>query len=169
MKTKGSRVVSLRAKLKTFPKRGNKIAVMSLQFNNQLFPLPAQEWEYYVLSELVPLLSLWSEVRFRRDLVILITAAYGTKPWRKPIGYAAAEINNHVSYTRLFCSEAVAIVYQTMCILEPRFNPKRFVPGDFGFTIVNKMTGTIQLAKTPLQDGWSLIPLLLLNLERLDF
>ena len=155
----GSRVVSLQAKLKCFPKRGNKVMIMSLTENQD--DRDQDEWEDWITGEIMPQLTYWSNVKFRHEICTFIRAALGTKPWLKSIESTHADsivCRGEMHYSKLFCSEAIAIVYQILGVIDTTYNPKRYVPADFSGRVVMS-------DERPFLMGWDLQPFLSLNMK----
>lgn len=176
MKMSGARLILWRDKLRRFPLIGkNHITVMSLYHPNSVSNNGdggMQEWERILYPMLMPVLKLLCDRTFLRNPVTLLKAALQEKPWNIPnsikITETECQLTNcchyfHHRHRRLFCSEAIALIYQLLGFMEMscRSNPRHFVPGDFGHRVL-KWDGKLQCAlpSIPMENEWRLIPYL---------
>jgi hypothetical protein len=163
-KKKGARVVSLRERLKQYPKHGESVMIMSLV--NQHIPRPMIS--FYLESELIEILNCMKNVSFRDSWHLLLRAAisHNWRAFRPSAIRRDLKIIYELQYRKLtlFCSEALIIVLQELGILSRFCNPKRYVPADFGCRYYKD---NVQPPLLPLKRGWNYTPLLCLRLKAL--
>lgn len=166
IKLTGSRCVSLKEKLRYFPKKGNRITVMSLWHKDLNHKFIEQSWESTMGDLLLPLLRSWSNVRFRHEVTTFIRAAFSQRPWKIKIinEDSCGNIYRRPRFLkkRMFCTEALAKVYQYLGLLSPTYNTKLIVPGDFAH-----LSQDSSYISIPLLHSWRLIPYMSIKLSEI--
>jgi hypothetical protein len=128
-----------------------------------------------LISTLWPLLVEMRNVQFRHSIASFVRAAIDTRTRpHRPIDQlssmsrfvkAFGDGDGVWRYSRkLFCSEAIALIYQRMGMLDSGVKASRFVPGDFGPWFSHKKD--VAMRQVPWVNGWHLEPLLSLSLTK---
>lgn len=176
-KTTGARLIRLADKLWAFPKHGNRVAFMKLLRYNQ----PA----HHLHDQMMRVFAEWNQVDFRHHIWTFLTAAFQEKPWHKSMIRLRNHYNGRTAghphrgmvqplewrYSHLFCSEAIAIIYQLLGVFlsDPAIvRPANFVPGDYGCR-TERFYRTDDVywdhyELLPFAHGWHLEPYVLIRL-----
>jgi hypothetical protein len=111
-KCTGLRLVSLREKLRQFPKSGNRVMILSLR-SNHLNWLEAYELVHYILLDCMHRLA---GTCFRRNIFLVCRAAFVRKPWRHGMSiYVFQPIINHTSVSFFMLTKLLRQTKWVMC------------------------------------------------------